>query len=115
MTDVQDIGSVVVGYLSDKEEGWEALVLQTEDGDTLEMQCSLEDNLLEQESHCVVVHAGPACDGAVEEWEVGSGQIRLSFTAKGQQVLEMPRTIVCALSEEGQTLTERHLPRILRR
>lgn len=89
-------------------------MLQTEEGDTLEIQCALPGNSLAQEPHCVVVNAGPVADGAVREWGISSGQLRLSFTETAQRALEMPRTIACALGQEGQKLVEEHLPRILR-
>lgn len=89
-------------------------MLQIEDGEALEIQCTRPGNSLVQEPHCVVLNVGPVADGAVREWGINSGQLRLSFTETAQRALEMPRTIACALGQEGQKLVEEHLPRILR-
>lgn len=88
-------------YVHDEDLGYEAVVIEDDNGETLEIQMSLyadeQDVALGQDTYCLVRSGAATFYGGVRTWLLADGLLTLGLTDEASQVLGLPTTVAIAV------------------
>ncbi len=108
---------VEVGWVEDLEDNYRVLVIMdTESGDTLELQRSIQDDeqdrALGMDTYCFV-HDGATHYGGLKGWRVESGTLTLRLKWTAARVLGLPRTVKKQVTTEQAAILKERIPVLL--